>query len=106
MRHLLTFVWLGSTIASAQTLVDPAKIPGALKTLGRHAGETTIPCEVTPLRPALNFGFRFQAGYVVRLPLKLYTGKGHSLALMTTITPQVGDRKPPYLLNHFRLPEV
>jgi hypothetical protein len=54
----------------------------------------------------LNFGFRFQAGYVARLPLSQYSGAGHKIAILIKITPEGGDRKPVYLLQTLKLPPI
>src|SRR4030088_1331837 len=105
MRYLLAAILLSSA-APAQIIVDPARIPARLKDLSQRQGESSMRCEVTPIKPALNFGFRFQSGYIAHVPLNQYPGSGHKLALMTTITPQGGDHKPVYLMNFVALPEV
>src|SRR6266568_4633624 len=92
-------ILLASAAANAQILVDPAKLPATFKTFERQPGEPSVQCEVTPLKPALNFGFRFQAGYVVHLPLSQYPGPRHRLALLSRITPQGGGHGPVYLLH-------
>src|SRR5690348_5370165 len=97
MRYLLAAILFSSGAAAAQVIVDPARIPARLKNLGQPQGESPLRCEVTPIKPALNFGFRFQSGYIAHVPLNQYPGSGHKLALMTTITPQAGEHKPVYL---------
>jgi hypothetical protein len=90
----------------AQVEVDAARLPAELRDLSKRAGETSLKCEVQPIRPALNFSFRFQAGFVVRVPLGQFVGKGHHWLTVMRVTPQDGSNKPVYLLNGFRLPEV
>src|SRR5438874_259579 len=104
MRRLLTGILLVSATLSAQAIVDPAKLPDSLKNLNWGQVGQSIRCDVTPIKPALNFGFRFGAGYVAHIPLNQYAGPGHKLALMTRITPQGGE--PVYLMNVLRLPNI
>ena len=56
------------------------------------------------MRPLLNFSFRFQAGYLVRVPMEQYFGPGHRWGIVTRITPEGGS--PVYFGNNFRLPDV
>src|SRR5579863_6801763 len=105
MRRFLT-VFVLAAAARPQTVVDPANVPTALKSFEQWQNAQRLKCEVTPFRPVLNFGFRFQAGYVVRVPLNQYPGSGHKLSLMTRITPFGGGRNPIYLLNVVPLPKI
>ena len=63
-------------------------------------------CEVSPIKPSLNFSFRYQAGYRVTVPLNQYAGSGHRWDTLTRITPDGGARKPVYLWSRFALPDV
>ncbi len=76
MRHLAIALLLASA-GAAQTIVDPVRFGSILKALEPRAGEKPLRCEVTPIKPSLNFSFRFQAGYVVRVPMNQYSGAGH-----------------------------
>ena len=106
MRRLVAGFLLACAALSAQILVDAARIPAGLRSLQPLPGEQPARCELTPLRPMLNFGFRFQAGYVARLPLNQYLGSGHKMAILARITPEGGDRKPVYLLQTLKLPPI
>jgi len=107
MSRLLFAILLACTAVFSQTEVDPAKFPkGVKRLLERREGEREIRCDVLPIRPRLNFGFRFQAGYIVRVPLNQYSGAGHSWAVVTKITPENGDRKPVYLVSVMKLPVI
>lgn len=104
--RLLAAILLGSAVASPQVMTDPARLPDSLKNFERKPNEPSVRCEVTPVKPTLNYGFRFGAGYVVRVPLNQYQGAGHRLAIMTRITPEGRDQKPVYLINVVRLPNI
>jgi len=67
-------VCAGASLAQHVTTVD--KLPAAVNGFYASRTQTQLPCEVTPAKPALNFGFRFQAGYVLRTSLDLYQGGG------------------------------
>ena len=105
MRPLAIACLLASACA-AQVIVDPARFGSILKALERQADEKPLRCEVTPIRPSLNFGFRFQAGYVVRVPMNQYSGPGHGWAMLTRIAPEGGGQQPVYLSSRVRLPPI
>jgi len=92
-------------MAPGQTILDPARIKTYLNMLEPAPADRPLRCEVTPLRPTLNYSFRFQAGYTVSVPMNQIQGRGHSLAVLGRITPD-GSRQPVYLGSRLRLPEV
>jgi hypothetical protein len=105
MRPLVIAVLLASACA-AQSIVDSARFASVLKALEPQEGEKPLRCEVTPIKPSLNFGFRFQAGYVVRVPMNQFSGPGHGWAMLTRITPRGGGQQPVYLAGRVRLPSI
>ena len=105
MRPLVIAVLLASACA-AQSIVDSARFASVLENLEPRAGEKPLRCEVTPIKPSLNFGFRFQAGYVVRVPMSQFSGPGHGWAMLTRITPRGGGQQPVYLAGRVRLPSI
>ena len=105
MRPLAIALLVASACA-AQAIVDPARFKSVVKLVEPQAGEKPLRCEVTPIKPSLNFGFRFQAGYVVRVPMNQYSGSGHGWAMVTGITPEGGGRQPVYLVGRVTLPPV
>ena len=80
--------------------------PAAYSTreLGPQPGDQTLRCEVTPLKPSLDFNFRFQTGYSVGVPMMQYFGAGHWWVIVTRVTPQNGT--PVWLAARVRLPDV
>jgi hypothetical protein len=105
MRPLAIALLLASACA-AQVIVDPARFGSVVKALERQADEKPLRCEVTPIKPSLNFGFRFQAGYVAHVPMNQYSGPGHGWAMLTRITPESGGRQPVYLASRVGLPPI
>jgi hypothetical protein len=106
MRRVPILVLLTAAGALGQTLVNPARLSASLKDFDRGFRDLPLQCEVTPIKPALNFGFRFQAGYVVRVPMGQYRGPGHAWTILTRITPAEGTREPVYLLYRTVLPDI
>jgi hypothetical protein len=102
----LAIAWLLASACAAQVIVDPARVGSMVKALERQADEKPLRCEVTPIKPALNFGFRFQAGYVVHVPMNQYSGPDHGWAMLTRVTPEGGGQQPVYLGSRVRLPPI
>ena len=103
MRTLLMLLVCG-TAAMGQFVIPQSRIPDSLRRFEPVAGEKELHCEVMPMRPALTFGFRFQAGYLVRVPMNQYFGPGHQWAILVRITPE--GASPTYLGSRMRLPDV
>jgi len=103
-RVLLALLCAGG--AWAQTIIDPAKIPDILKRFTIPAGSTPLRCDASYIRPVLNFSFRFQAGYVVRVPMDQYLGPGHTWVVWERITPDGDPDRAVYLGDKFMLPDV
>src|SRR5712691_7905598 len=95
---------VATSVAQAQSIMNPARIKNLVPRLDPAPGDRPIHCEVTALKPSLNFSFRFQAGYTVRVPINQYQGSGHTLAVLASITPE-GRQQPVYLGNHLMLPD-
>jgi hypothetical protein len=88
----------------AQTLIDADRLPTSARDLAPQPGDQTLRCEVTPLKPSLDFNFRFQTGFSVGVPMAQYFGPGHGWLIVTRVTPQNGT--PVWLATRVRLPEV
>ncbi len=104
--RLLTLAVLAAAVARPQILLEPDKIPRVRERFEPKAGERRCKCYAEPLHTYLNFGFRFQAGFYVRVPLDQYAGKGHVWGIVVRITPEEGNREPTYLGMSIPLPEI
>jgi hypothetical protein len=104
--HGRAWIVLLAAAAHAQVMIDADRAARLLAAHAPHAGEVSLRGELTPLRPALNFGLRFQAGFVLSLPLNQWQGAGHSLRVVLAVTPQDGDGRTVYLAGRYRLPEI
>jgi hypothetical protein len=102
--RLLGIALLAAGAAFAQRLIDPARIPNLVKMLDPQPGEHALRCDAGPLKPSLNFSFRFQGGFIARVPMDQFEGSGHRWTLLSRVTPQ--GRPPVYFLNSVRLPAV
>jgi hypothetical protein len=107
MRCALILALTACTPALAQSMVDPNRLRGLVTQLEvGQAGEGALRCEVTTIKPSLNFSFRYMSGYVVTVPMNQYLGSGHRWIVLTRITPEGGARKPVYLISRMALPQV
>ena len=103
MRAILIAVLL-AIAAAAQTPIPAARLPELQKYFDAQPGELPLQCEFVPIKPSLGFSLRFQAGYMVGVPLNQYVGEGHRLIVATRITPEGGQ--PAYLFQRFRLGKI
>src|SRR5436305_11838742 len=107
--HLRVPLLLSASLAlcpavDAQSFVNIDRFPPAMRNFEWRPDDQPLACAVSSLRPALNFGFRFQAGYAVSIPMNQYRGKGHRWTVLMRVTPESG--KPVYFVSRYRLPEV
>jgi hypothetical protein len=88
----------------AQTVVPLADVPAAQRRLAPNQNERVLRCDVRTSKAELNFGLRFQAGYVMGAPLVQYSGTGHTWEIVLKITPEGGE--PTYLADRVELPPI
>ena len=89
--------------AFGQSLVEPERIPHVRQLFATAASAPQLRCEISPVLPALTFGFRFQAGYKLDISLDQFRGSAHALSVHTRVTPQ--GRAPVYLTKTEMLPD-
>src|ERR1022692_2641363 len=95
MRRAVILALAICTAAPAQSIVNPNRLRGIIAQLeGAQAGEQALRCDVSAIKPALNFSFRYQAGFMVAVPMNQYIGSGHGWRILTRITPEGGGRTP------------
>lgn len=90
--------------ARAQMVVEATRLPERFRQFERRPDEATLRCSVKAIPAALNYGFRFQAGYTARVPMEQFRGPGHRWTIVTRVTPEGGA--PVFLVSRRRLPEV
>src|SRR5579872_2835582 len=106
MRLILTVTLLASTATMfPQSLVNPTRAAQLAENFDSRKDDQPLRCEVTPIQPQLNFSFRFQAGYVFRVPMKQFAGAGHRWSVLTRVTP-AGGGDAALLSARYRLPSV
>jgi hypothetical protein len=107
VRRALILALAAGTMAPAQSIVNPNRLRGFIAQLeAGRADEQALRCQVTIIKPSLNFSFRYQSGYMATVPMNQFSGSGHGWAMLTRITPQGGTRKPVYLMTQIGLPPV
>lgn len=96
---------LTASTALSQGIIDVSRLPKEWQDFRVHGDERKFTCNVTPIKPRLNYSFRFQTGYVVQVPMRQYVGKAHWIATLFRVTPENSERSPVYFLTRLRLPE-
>jgi hypothetical protein len=81
-----------------------AILPASWASTFERAFTSELNCQVSSTRPFLNFGFRYQAGYLFTTPLSQFFGPGHRLTIVTRVTNRQG--KAVYLGQGLDLPPV
>lgn len=103
---MLTVMLLASAATVCpQSLVNPTRAAQLAQNFEPGKDDQPLRCEVTPIQPRLNFSFRFQAGYVFRVPMNQFAGAGHRWSVFTRLTP-AGGGDPSVLSERYRLPSV
>lgn len=74
----------------AQTLVAGADAQRVNRLIDRAAGAQRLNCTVTPAKPFMDFQFRFNAGFTIACPLKLFAGNESRLSTYIRVTPEGG----------------
>ena len=103
MRFVQLILLSVISVAAQSVVADGSRLPSRIR-FEAQPGELPLRCEITPIKPTLNYGFRFQAGYVVTIPLIQYSGKGNRLMILSRVTPKGG--KPVFFAQGLLLPEI
>ena len=101
MRGLAVLFLLAPVVLS-QVVVSPAELPHLHRLFESLPGDEQLRCEVTPIPPALNLAFRFEAGYRFRVPQSQDSVRGW--AVLTAVAPEGGA--PTYLIGRTSLSEA
>jgi hypothetical protein len=104
MRALLIF--LPVFTAAAQMVANPGRLPDALKSFERARGAAKLDCDIQPIRPMVDWTFRFQTGYRIDLPLRQYSGAPQIVTTVLRVTPEGDEHEPVWLLSRARVPAV
>jgi hypothetical protein len=104
MRRLAILLFAICPALLAQSLADPADIDTIREAFQSPQAGATLDCQFTPVRPALDFSFRFRTGYVLRTPLSQFRGKGRGWTVLLKVKPEAGE--PTFLAHTFHLPDV
>jgi hypothetical protein len=104
--HRAIVVAMFARFVLAQSITLPERLPAAVRDFGPGAARGELQCTVDILEPDLNFGSRFQAGYVVRAPMNAYHGGGHHWNVVFSVTPREGSGQPVLFADSIDLPDA
>src|SRR6185437_14607171 len=86
-------------VAPAQQITTLDQIPAAARAFDDAQSVEPLPCKVHPVKPALNFDFRFQAGYTFETSLDPYLEGQHHWYIVFRVTPENNAGPPVYFLD-------
>lgn len=72
-------------VVFAQSTVEPALLEAVRERMDATATSPRLRCEITPVRPALTFGLRFQTGYRIEFPLRQFHGIGRDVNVLVRV---------------------
>ncbi len=94
---------LFASAAFGQKAVTVDQLPAAVTRFDDSEIHAPLPCSVVPIKPSLNFGLRFQTGYVLRTSLDPYRDGKHTWYIVFNVTPE-GGGQPVYFLDSIDIP--
>jgi len=106
---LLLAVW----VLRGQTLIESSGPAGAVNIFSSDAAilesqepHKDLPCNVTPVKPALGFDLKFHSGYEVSIPLKELSGSGNLLTMICRVSPADHRDQTVYMSQRVTVPEI
>jgi hypothetical protein len=95
---------LSAISASGQIRIEPEQSRRLDIALTEAREKHSLPCEAGPSHPFLDFAFRFEVGYLVRCPLKVFGGVETPIAAYARV--QAGDAAPVWFSEWYRVPGI
>ncbi|HUI54058.1 MAG TPA: hypothetical protein VLY04_03750 [Bryobacteraceae bacterium] len=102
--RVIGIVFAAWAAAPAQSLIEPERLAAVRRAFDSTNSAAHLLCEVHPVRAALTFGLQFQSGYVIDVPMKQFSGPGHSLSVFLRVIPEGAE--PVYLWMSGSVPEA
>jgi hypothetical protein len=88
--------------ASAQLPLSPEAAREFQRVLAQGTKTERLDCHIRPQHPFLDFAFRFEAGFMVDCPVKIFGGEESRVAAFVRVIP--ADGKPAFLGEGFTIP--
>lgn len=88
-RRALRAAFAGMVLAPGlfgQSMAAPDEASRIRGVFESARGAAQLKCSISPIRPALDFAFRFQTGYSIDFPLSQFDGPGHALKTYVDVT--------------------
>src|SRR5215467_15211775 len=104
MSRCLAILFALASAACAQSLVESDRVAEIRSEFERLAGPSTLKCDISPVKPALTYAFRFQTGYKLTFPMIQFGGARQRMQVHVRVTPE--GQQPVYLSTTKALPEV
>jgi hypothetical protein len=104
MSRRLAILFALASAACAQSLVESGRVDEVRQDFERISGASTLKCDISSVKPALTYGFRFQTGYNLSFPLIQFGGAGHRMQVHVRVTPE--GKQPVYFTSAKALPQI
>jgi hypothetical protein len=104
MARRLTILLAAIAAARAQSIAGPEREAEFRAAFEAAAVVPALRCAVSQIRPALDFGFHFQTGYQLDMPMMQFAGAGHEFTIRVRVVPE--NAAPVYLSTAMQLPDV
>ena len=104
-RWSLILLCLALTVpARAQVLLNSDGATKVSQVIAALPKDATLKCGIEPIKPSLDFIFRFTAGYLVDCPMNEFEGKAINLAAYIRVTPS--GSTPLVLMEQYQIPAI
>ncbi len=103
-KRFVLLVAISAISATAQGQLNRADSEKVIRALDKGIRGDELKCSITPVKPFLDFAFRFDAGFISGCPVKEFGGRAGTLTSYLRITPDGGT--PIVLAAGYRLPEI
>ncbi len=80
--------------------------PTDLAVLERQELRNDLPCDVSPVKPELEWDFSFHAGFHAGLPMSQLVGGGNVLTILFRVVPEDQAVDPVYMFQRIQIPAV
>jgi hypothetical protein len=114
VRFLAGALWVGFGWGGyGQTLVSELK-PGSILRVGaddlavleRQELRNDLPCDVSQVKPELDWDFNFHAGFHGSIPMRHLVGEGNDLTILFRVIPEDHTGDPLYMFQRIHVPPI
>jgi hypothetical protein len=107
VARIALIAFMSPFAASAQTPVDSKNTEAVDRVFSPTTStDPVLKCEVTPIKPALDFSLRVHAGYALKIPQYQFPGTGHGIDVFLRVRSDAEEGRALYFHDHYDLSPV